>query len=153
MDRGRTRQVRPSNTVEKMANTSSNGAERPCVLVVEDDDAVRRSLQLLLRGRGFDVRAYASARLALADHNTRAAVCLVADLVMPEVDGVALLGALREDGWSGAAILISGFLTPDRAAAAEQAGFAMVLRKPLAETSIVDAVSRAVAGDGPRTAG
>ena len=134
-----------------MTTDKTNGNARPCVLVVEDDDAVRRSLQLLLRGRGLDVRAHASARAALADPNSRAAVCLVADLLMPEVDGVALLEALRHDGWVGPAILISGFLTPERILAAEQAGFTTVLRKPLVETSIAEAVNRAIAGgDGQR---
>ena len=119
-----------------------DGATRPCVLIVEDDAAVRRSLQLLLRGRGLDVRAHASARQALADPNTRTAACLVADLIMPEVDGVALLAALREDGWDGPAILVSGFLTPERIAAAERAGFAAVLKKPFADASLAEAVSR-----------
>lgn len=120
------------------------GAARPCVLIVEDDAAVRRSLQLLLRGRGLDVRAHASARQALADPNTRTAACLVADLVMPEVDGVSLLSALREDGWKGPAILVSGFLTPERVAAAERVGFTAVLKKPFADASLVEAVSRVI---------
>lgn len=127
-----------------MGTKTAYGARRPCVLVVEDDDAVRRSLQLLLRGRGLDVRAHASARQALADPNTRMAACLVADLVMPEVDGVALLAALRENGWAGPAILISGFLTPESIAAAERAGFTTVMKKPFADASLAEAVSRAI---------
>ena len=119
------------------------------MLIVEDDDAVRRSLQLLLRGRGLDVRAYASATQALADPQTRRSACLVADLVMPEVDGVALLAALRKDGWDGPAILISGHLTPERSAAAEKAGFATLIRKPFNDVSLVDAVHRALAKPAP----
>jgi FixJ family two-component response regulator len=125
--------------------------ERPRVLLVEDDAAVRRSLQLLLRGHGLDVRAYATARQALADPQARSAACLVVDLVMPEIDGIALLAALRAAGWNGPAILISGQLTPERFATAGQAGFVTILRKPFADESIVETVHRVLA-DHPRTA-
>ncbi len=119
-------------------------ASRPCVLVVEDDNATRRSLQLLLRSRGLDVRAHSSASQALADKRARAASCLVADLMMPEVDGVALLKALRAEGWDRPAILISGFLTPERKSAAKDAGFHSVLEKPLADTLLLSTVTRAL---------
>src|SRR3546814_15865794 len=46
--------------------TSPTG-ERPRLLLLEDDAGVRRSLQLLLRARGFDVRAYAAGAALLAD--------------------------------------------------------------------------------------
>ena len=125
---------------------------RPRVLLVDDDAAVRRSLQLLLLGHGLDVRAFASARQALADPLANEAACLVVDLVMPEIDGIALLAGLRASGWTGPAILISGQLTPERAVNAEQAGFASVVRKPFADESIVETVHRVLA-DHPRPAG
>ena len=128
-----------------MSTDASEQAGRPRVLVVEDDAAVRRSLQLLLRGHGLDVRAFASARQALADPQAKTAACLVVDLVMPEIDGIALLAALRAAGWSGPAILISGQLTPERSASAAQAGFATVVRKPFADESIVETVHRVLA--------
>lgn len=122
-----------------MTQDSTEGSNwRPCVLVVEDDNAIRRSLQLLLRGRGFDVRAYASPRSALADTQNRSAVCLIADLVMPGVDGFMLLADLRAEGWNGPAILISGYLNAERTAQAANAGFAAVLEKPLAHSHLFD---------------
>jgi len=45
----------------------------------------------------------------LGDPDARSAQCLIADLVMPETGGFALLSALRSQGWRGPAILISGF--------------------------------------------
>lgn len=118
--------------------------ERPCVLLVEDDAATRRSLQLLLRSRGVEVRAHASASQALADRKARSAACLVSDLVMPDVDGVDLLHALRADGWDRPAILISGHLTPERQAAAREAGYEAVLQKPFADGLLLAVVSKAL---------
>ena len=121
-----------------MSEAEGNGSPwRPSVLVVEDDDAIRRSLQLLLRSRGFDVRAYASPGFALADKENRTAVCLISDLVLPGVDGIMLLADLRLEGWSGAAILISGYLDSDRVNQAASAGFDAVLEKPVRDSRLV----------------
>ena len=115
---------------------------RAIVLLVEDDEVVRRSLQLLLRSRGFDVMAYASARQLLTDPGARAAQCLVADLVMPDHDGVALLQALRGEGWSRPAILISGFLDQDSKERARKAGFDEIFAKPIVEGQLLAAVAK-----------
>lgn len=126
---------------------SANPVERPRVLLVEDDAAVRRSLQLLLRPRGLDVRAYASSMAALADLDTAPADCLVTDLVMPDVDGVALLNAMRERGWCAPAILITGHLNREASARAKQAGFDVVMTKPIGDAALVDAISRLLEQD------
>jgi CheY-like chemotaxis protein len=119
---------------------------RPRVLLVEDDAAVRRSLQLLLRAKGYDVRAYSSPLGLAADAEALRADCLVADLMMPDRDAVDLLADLRAAGWTGPAVLISGYLTPEREARARAAGFQTVLPKPLADLTIADAVGRLLDG-------
>lgn len=118
---------------------------RARLLLVEDDPGVRRSLQLLLRGRGFDVRAYASGLALLADPTALGAVCLVADYRMPEIDGLLILRRLREMGWRGQALLITGFPSQDLVDRALAAGYSRVIEKPLVEAALVDAVERAVA--------
>jgi FixJ family two-component response regulator len=124
---------------------------RPCILIVEDDDAVRRSLQLLLRSRGMEVRAYASARLALADREIMTGKCLIADLVMPEVDGIDLLANLRAGGWSGPAALVSGHLTPQLEERAKSAGYGPVLHKPLSEGAILGLIAELTSHAGATT--
>src|SRR3954466_4862503 len=71
------------------------------IVIVEDDARVRRSLQLLLTGQGFEVRAYPSARGLGSDPEAPKSDCLVADLIMPDSDGLALLRQLRHAGWTG----------------------------------------------------
>lgn len=121
-------------------------ALKPKVLVVEDDTSVRRSLQLLLSAQGYVVRAHASAAQALADEESWTADCLVADLVMEDVDGLALLEALRKDGWAGPAILISAHLTPENSRIATEAGYRAILHKPFVEGLLVEAVAKALEG-------
>jgi FixJ family two-component response regulator len=76
--------------------------ERPKIILVEDDPAVRRSLQLLLQGRGYAIRSYASSAALRADLTTADAACLVTDFRMPELDGFAVLRTLREPRLAGA---------------------------------------------------
>jgi FixJ family two-component response regulator len=118
---------------------------RPEILVVEDNSAVRRSLQLLLVARGYQVRAHASSSLALADPAARGAACLVADLMMDEVDGIDLLQSLKGQGWAGPAILITGDAEGERAQRAADAGYATILQKPFVDALLIEAVERAVA--------
>ena len=116
------------------------GDAKHSVLLVEDDDAVRRSLQLLLSGRGHDVRAYASAVGLAKDPAALRCDCLVADLMMPPTDAVALLGQLRKTGWGGRAILISGFLDEAWRDMAQRAGFDAVLTKPISDSLLIHTI-------------
>jgi FixJ family two-component response regulator len=115
-------------------------APRTCVLLVEDDDAVRRSLQLLLQSRGYDVRAYPSAVGLADDLGARACGCIVADLMMPDTDAIQLLTQFRAAGWTGKSILISGHLDTRWQEKARLAGFDVALPKPISESVLVRTV-------------
>jgi FixJ family two-component response regulator len=104
---------------------------RPLVLLVEDEDGARRSLQLFLLGRGYRVRAHSAAAAALADPSCAEAPLLVADYRLPDSDGLRLLAAMRQRGWKGRAILVTGHGSKPLADAARAAGFAAILEKPL----------------------
>ncbi len=127
------------------SRTTAQTSERPRLLLAEDDAGLRRSLQLLFRARGFDVRAYASGAALLADPLARAACCVVADYQLDEIggiDGIEVLARLRESGWSGPAVLITGFATSELAARARAQGFAQVLEKPFREHALGSAIAR-----------
>lgn len=120
---------------------------RPRILLVDDDPGVRRSLQLLLRGRGFDVRAYAMGSALLADGDVHEAACFISDYRMEDIDGLAVLGRLRADGWNGPAVLITAFPSPDLIERAKAAGYASVVDKPFREHALADIVGRLVAAN------
>lgn len=112
------------------------------ILVSEDDSSVRRSLQLLLRSRGFDVRAYTSGTALLLDPQAQSGDCLVVDYCMPDIDGIAMLKRLRSTGWIGPAILITAHYTESLARSGREAGFAAVLEKPLGDNVLLQTIEQ-----------
>ena len=119
------------------------------ILLVEDDAAVRRALHLLLTGEGYDVRSYSSGNGLAHDAEALKAVCLVADLIMPDRDAVELLADLRGASWTGRAILVSGHLTPEATQRAEKAGYDSVLAKPFHEAVLANEIARLLEGSPP----
>ena len=121
---------------------------RPSIKIVEDDPGVRRSMQLLFQGQGFDVRAYPSGEALLADKKSGDPACMVVDYKLSGIDGIALLELLRESGWNSSAVLVTGFPSADLAQRASDAGFALLFEKPLRERSLIEAVRRLAEGYG-----
>lgn len=120
-------------------------AERIPIALVDDDPALRRKLQLLLRASNYDVRAYSTPETLLADPGSRASACLISDLNMPGMDGFTLLRTLRAGRWSGPAILITSSQDSDLPARAASEGFHACLIKPLADRLVLEAVRSAMA--------
>lgn len=119
----------------------------PKVVIVEDDPSVRRSLQLLVQGQGFEVRTFASAEALLSapilqSPDFQVPDCLVIDYLLDGVDGIALLPALRTRGWKGPAILITGHPSAEVSQRAQDKGFVLVFEKPLRERSLLEALKR-----------
>ena len=125
-----------NGSVRKLVNSN------PRVVILEDDAGVRRSLQLLLQGRGFDVKAYASPASLLADPEMSSTACLVADYHLGQMDGIAVLESLRARGWNAPAILITAFGSAGVVAQATAAGFATVLEKPFKDHALVTFLER-----------
>lgn len=113
---------------------------RRTVYVVDDDPSVRDSLGVLLETLGFDVQTYACGGDMLADKGRRDAGCVIVDQHMPEMDGLAMLAALRGEGSTVPAILITGRLDAAIAARAEVLGVTAILEKPFATTRLVELV-------------
>jgi FixJ family two-component response regulator len=126
-----------------VAAPAPGDAERPMLILVEDDDSVRRALQLMLSGSGYRVRAFASAASALADAVSREAEYLVADFMLSASDGVQLLASLRASGWSGHALLVTAYPSNDLRRTAEAAGYAAVMEKPVRQQELLSALARA----------
>lgn len=116
------------------------------IAVVDDSEAVRRSLRVLLGSRGFDVGEYRGSAELLADLDLADYDCFVIDLKLDGSDGAELLAALRAQGAGQPAVLISGWESASLEQLASQWGFAAFVRKPMMETSIADVLKRLLSG-------
>src|SRR5471030_588209 len=85
----------------------------PLIAVVEDDDSVREATTGLLRSNGFIVKGFSSADEFLRYNRIHITSCLVADVQMPEMSGLALYGHLVAIGAPIPTILITAY--PDDA--------------------------------------
>jgi FixJ family two-component response regulator len=72
--------------------------------------------------------------------------CLIADYLMPDLDGISLLGRLREQGWSGPALLITGHFDATLDKRAQAAGYSAVFEKPLRSEQLIEAVANLAVG-------
>lgn len=124
---------------------SSQENQIPIVCVVDDDEAVRDSLYVLLLTRGLGVRTYASAAEFLADQRAPDCHCLLLDMHMPEMTGLALLQALRQKGNMAPAIVVTGGGDQALAEQVERAGALGLLKKPVTEIELFDWIDRAIA--------
>jgi FixJ family two-component response regulator len=119
----------------------------PIITIVDDDDAVRDSLALLLNFRGFRCRGFASAEACLKDWSPEWRGCLLLDLRMGGMDGLALQQALHERGSRLPVVFLTGHGDIAHARAALKAGAVDFLEKPYAEDALLAAVREAVARD------
>lgn len=113
---------------------------RRTAVLVEDDDAVRRSLQLLLHWRGYDVRSFASAAPLLYGTDLPTADVLIADFRLPDATGCDIRRAMGERGWTGRSVLITGYPTEYVAELAKDSGFDVTLSKPLKQQELFAAL-------------
>jgi FixJ family two-component response regulator len=119
------------------------------ITIVDDDEAVRHSLQALLEAAGLSVDVYPTGEdfLAAADAARGAAGgpgCLILDLHLPGLDGIEILERLRDAGATTPVILISARFDPSTRARAAQAGALALLEKPLRERALLDGIERAL---------
>jgi two-component system response regulator FixJ len=99
------------------------------VCIIDDDEAVRDSLQALFEAEGLEVAAFASAKDFLAGGPVGAG-CLVTDLRMPDMNGLELLAALAERAEAPPVIMITGHGDVPLAVRAMKLGAVDFIEKP-----------------------
>jgi two-component system, LuxR family, response regulator FixJ len=117
---------------------------RPIVYVVDDDDAVRRSIEVWLRSLEMDVRGFVSGEAFLAAYKPVVPACLVVDLRMPEMDGLALQERLRSSGVGLPIIFLTGHATVRFAVQAMENGAVDFLEKPYDPNVLLERLRQAL---------
>jgi FixJ family two-component response regulator len=135
-------------TIAKTAVSSAKAGESgPIVLVVEDDELVRISIDGLLRSAGYQVVAYASAGAFLDAKIPETVCCLVTDVRLPHVSGLALQDELARRGQPIPIIFMTGHGDIPMSVRAMKAGAVDFLSKPFRDQDMLDAVGVALEAD------
>src|ERR1700722_16075050 len=116
----------------------------PTVFVVDDDVSVRESLELLIRCAGWQPEIFASAQEFLAHPRVLAPSCLVLDVSLPGLNGLALQKLLTADRTSMPIIFITGYGDIPTTVQAMKAGAVEFLTKPLDEELLLGAIRHAI---------
>lgn len=115
------------------------------VFVVDDEPALRRALERLLRGAGFDVAGYDSGEALLAALDEDARGCLVLDVAMPGIDGLAVQAALAEARNRLPVVFLTGHGDIPMSVQAMKAGAVDFLTKPVQRADLLRAVEAGLA--------
>lgn len=113
------------------------------VFVVDDDADVRDSLAALLAADGFPVRTFGAAKDLLDSRSADWRGCVVADVRMPDMDGLALQEELKRLNCSLPVIIMTGHADVPLAVKAMKAGAVDFLEKPFDHEQLVASIRRA----------
>jgi signal transduction histidine kinase len=114
------------------------------LLIVDDEEALMTALCKTLEMQGYSVTGFTSSKQALGQLRERQFDLLLTDLMMPEMDGIALLTAAHEIDRDLAAVVMTGHGTVDTAVQALRGGAADYVLKPFRLNNLLPVLSRAL---------
>lgn len=121
-------------------------AAEAIVYVVDDDDAMRDSLDFLLSSAGFSVQVFDSATSFLAALPANQVGCVVTDVRMPGMDGIELLKRLKRGGSPLGVVIMTGHGDVPLAVEAMKLGAVDFVEKPFEDERLIDTIRTALAG-------
>ena len=124
--------------------------EGSTVYIVDDDQAIRHAMELLMRSVGLDYEIFHSGDDFLSSHNNDRAGCLVLDIRMPGLGGLELQDKLNEIGSTLPIIFITGHGDVPMAVEAMQKGAIDFIQKPFRDQELLDRISDALKTDQER---
>jgi FixJ family two-component response regulator len=114
------------------------------IVVIDDDESVRRGLKSLIRAIGYSADVFGSAEAFLKSDMIQTTSCLISDVQMPEMSGIELQQRLSTAGHRTPIIFITG--SPNEATRLRvlRNGAIDYLRKPVAEKNLLASLNRAL---------
>ena len=114
------------------------------IYVVDDDVSIGKSLSLLLGANGYRVETFISAEDFLAFKHPRVLSCLILDIRLPNINGLALQEVMAQRGIITPIIFITGHGDISMSVKAMKAGAIDFLPKPFTEKKLLDAITLAI---------
>src|SRR5471030_2985361 len=114
------------------------------IYVIDDDDAVRQSLEFLLRTAGHTVRGFESAKAFLEILPELRSGCIITDVRMPDISGIELLRRVKEHDTDIPVIVITGHGDISLAVEAMKLGAVDFLEKPFEDDRLIGMIEAAI---------
>jgi FixJ family two-component response regulator len=124
-----------------------DASEAGQVFIVDDEEAVRDSIALLLRSVGIRSRTFGDAREFLDSYQPTERGCLVLDIRMPRMGGMEVQQELNRRGWGIPVIFVTGHGDVPMAVEAMRAGAVDFLQKPFKDDELIRRVQKALEQD------
>ena len=116
----------------------------PLISVIDDDDALRSSLENLIRSVGWRVRCFSSAEAFLKSNQMHETGCLILDVRMRGMSGLELQRQMVVANAHTPIIFITAHATPEARKEAMRAGAIAFLSKPFSEESLLNSIRLAL---------
>jgi len=122
-------------------------SDSPCVRIVDDDQAIRKVLTILVESWGYSSRAYVSAEHFMSEDRLSDPGCVLVDLEMPGASGTELVGWLIQQPDPLPAIVVTGRGSVRSAVQCLKTGATEFLEKPIDRKALLDQIRGSVALD------
>jgi len=119
-------------------------ARIPLISIVDDDDAIRNSLDDLIRSIGLRTQGFASAEAFMRSNQAPDTACLILDVRMHGMNGLDLQRQIVAANWRMPIIFITSHADDDARARALKAGAVAFLYKPFREEELINAIDAAL---------
>ena len=116
----------------------------PVIAIVDDDDALRNSLDDLIRSIGFRTLSFPSAEAFLSSDRAQVAACLILDVRMPGMSGLDLQRQIVAAKWQIPIIFVTSHADDVARARSLDAGAVAFLYKPFHEEELLNAIDAAL---------
>ena len=123
---------------------AATNTENPIIYIVDDNDDVRESLELLFESVDLCAKSFGSAGEFLDTYPMGQSGCLIADVRMPEMSGLELQEEMAKRSIDLPVIIITGYGDVEMAVNAMKAGAADFIEKPYKEQELLDRVHKAI---------
>jgi DNA-binding NtrC family response regulator len=114
------------------------------ILIVDDDRVVLASCKRILESEGYTVSLTSSVKEALQMMEEKKFDILLVDVIMPEYDGMYLIGSVRENLPHLPILVMSGYPTPETISSGMRMGATHFIAKPFTPDELITAVGKAL---------
>ena len=116
----------------------------PLIHLIDDDEAVRSSLALLISTVGLRVQSWADPQSFIGEFDRQTVGAIVLDVRMPGISGLSVLDTLKAQGVDQPVIMLTGHGTVEMCRRAFKSGAAEFLEKPVNDEALLEALQNAV---------